>query len=325
MTKYILSLVLALGAILPSAAQTFYSLEKALQKPQKAKRLYCNLKRNNTEKTISKDIGKLTNLIALSLTRGQLSDLPQEIAQLKQLRMLDLSSNAFTTLPKVVTQLTNLEELVLNSNKLNDPMLFQKLSALPKLKHLHLKNCGLSDLPNIEQLKSLTLLNLNRNKITKLPANLLTMQKLEGLALTKNPFTDWAQLMKDLSKINTLVNLSIGRYPLDKLPQEIGLLKNLEYLYLSRAKVMSLPKEIGQLTNLKTLNLSRSQLTSLPKEIAQLTNLEGLNLGRTQITGVPKELEQLKKLKFLSLRRLSVSQEEKDQLRKALPNAKISF
>lgn len=112
---------------------------------------------------------------------------------------------------------------------------------------------------------------------------------------------------------------------LTSLPKEIGELKNLQYLNLEINSLTSLPKEIGELKNLQVLNLHYNSLTSLPKEIGNLKDLEGLYLSIGNLTSLPREIKNLKKLQNLNLGGNPISDAEQENIKKLLPNCKITF
>ncbi|MGE8712328.1 leucine-rich repeat domain-containing protein, partial [Leptospira interrogans] len=64
---------------------------------------------------------------------------------------------------------------------------------------------------------------------------------------------------------------------------------------------------------------------TLPKEIGQLKNLYNLGLGTNQLTTLPKEIGQLKKLQWLLLSVNPILPQEKERIRKLLPNCEIRF
>ncbi len=107
-------------------------------------------------------------------------------------------------------------------------------------------------------------LDLSRQKLDSLPAQLGNYPALQVLLLEGNQ--------------------------LRELPPSIKVLSNLQSLILYDNQLSSLPKEIGQLSNLQELNLSFNQLTSLPKEIGQLANLQSLILGGNQLSSLPTKI-----------------------------------
>jgi Leucine-rich repeat (LRR) protein len=64
---------------------------------------------------------------------------------------------------------------------------------------------------------------------------------------------------------------------------------------------------------------------SIPESIVKLKNLESLDLSDNKITSLPKSMKKLKKLKKLNLKGNTISAEEKERLKKELPNCEISF
>jgi len=112
---------------------------------------------------------------------------------------------------------------------------------------------------------------------------------------------------------------------LNELPQGFAELQNLERLNFSHNKFEILPVEILELHNLKQLDFHKNQLKSIPKEISNLENLEILDLHENQIQSLPKSIKKLKNLKRLNLKENPISVEEKDRIKKALPNTEIYF
>jgi hypothetical protein len=68
---------------------------------------------------LPKEIGNLTNLYVLQISESRLTELPKEIFDLVNLRYLRLSDNQLTELPKEIGNLVNLTELYLHGNQLS--------------------------------------------------------------------------------------------------------------------------------------------------------------------------------------------------------------
>ena len=92
------------------------------------------------------EIGQLTSMVKLSLTKNQLTSLPAEIGQLTSLRELALDNNRLTSVPAEIGQLTSLKWLHLE---------FNQLTSVPA---------------EIGQLTALECLVLSNNQLTSVPA-----------------------------------------------------------------------------------------------------------------------------------------------------------
>jgi Leucine-rich repeat (LRR) protein len=123
---------------------------------------------------------------------------------------------------------------------------------------------------SIYYMYNIKLLNLNHNKLSKIPKEIGQLKHLHFLYLNDN----------ELSEI----------------PKEIGQLQQLQLLYLNDNKLIRIPKEIGQLQQLELLNLDYNKLTEIPKEIGQLKKLHMLYLRGNKLSKIPKEIEQLQQL-----------------------------
>ena len=155
----------------------YTDIDAALREPQRVCSLYLEGK-NMTR--LPAEIGKLTNLITLSVTFSSLRELPREIGKLKNLHTIRLHHNELKGIPAEIGNLVNLQELSLGVNRLGD--LPGEIGKLDNLQLLDLGNNELRDLPvEIGGLTKLTKLNVSDNKLTKLP---LEISKLASLGIT---------------------------------------------------------------------------------------------------------------------------------------------
>ncbi len=266
------------------------------------------------------EIGKLTNLNILGLSRklhgyfniykavykqpneldlsgNQLMQLPSEIGKLTNLQKLNLSGNQLTQLPPEIGQLTNLQQLDLWNNHLTQ--LPAEIGKLTNLQQLDLSSNQLIQLPpEIGKLTNLQQLDLRYNHLTQLPVEIGKLINLQKLDPSSNYLI---QLPTEIGKLANLQKLDLSGNQLTQLPPEIGQLTQLKELFLSYNQLTALPPEIGQLTQLQTLYLENNKLIKLPLEIGKLTNLQTLALNANQLTELPPEIGQLTRLQTLTL------------------------
>jgi Leucine-rich repeat (LRR) protein len=173
-----------------------------------------------------------------------------------------------------------------------------------------------------------------------------TYARKRAIALKKTGFKDkWgkrpiilsdkeSKLLKKYNKkiyddyINYMSNLTwldLDDIKLTSLPDWVENLTNLKVLYLDENKLKTLPESIGNLTNLVSLDLHDNQLESLPDSIGKLTNLKRLWLRYNKLTSLPDSIENLTNLKELNLGKNPISDEEKERIKKLLPNTYISY
>lgn len=128
-----------------------------------------------------------------------------------------------------------------------------------------------------------------------------------------------------IGEFQNLSFLQVANQKIKTLPPEIGQLTNLKELRLEGNDIASLPPEIGQLQKLEMLLLQNNSLAFLPKEIGNLENLEVLDLSSNNLASLPEEIENIKSLEVLYLGGNNLSMEEKEKIKKLLPNTKICF
>lgn len=103
-------LLLALGCCIADVqAQTFTSLEEALQKPKSAKTL--DLSKQSLI-LFPKEILQLRKLKTLELNHNPLNQLPEGICELKSLQFLEISGTAIKALPGCMVEMKKLKQVI---------------------------------------------------------------------------------------------------------------------------------------------------------------------------------------------------------------------
>lgn len=133
---------------------------------------------------------------------------------------------------------------------------------------------------------------------------------IEGFGIDRIP--------EQVGLIRSLVTLTVFEDDVVRLPESLFELERLEHLRIRTRDLESIPPQIGKLQNLKKLEIScgcytrrvpgepvidKSEigLSELPAEIGLLANLEILTIHYTGIRSLPPEFTNLQKLKFLDI------------------------
>ncbi|MFT6211621.1 MAG: Leucine-rich repeat (LRR) protein [Bacteroidia bacterium] len=95
-------------------------------------------------------------------------------------------------------------------------------------------------------------LDLSKNRLTEIPANLGLLKNLKKLILFKNK--------------------------IESLPPEIGLLEDLRELIINQNELQTLPEEIGNLKKLRYIDMWSNNITHLPKSMVEMYALEEVDL-----------------------------------------------
>jgi Leucine-rich repeat (LRR) protein len=191
---------------------------------------------------------------------------------------------------------------------------------------------GLKTLAKIKKAKEsgATTLDLYKNQFG--------LTKLERLDLSGNEITD----VSPLAGLTNLESLWLDENQISDLSPLKGL-TNLKYLYLENNQISDLSplagltltelslfaneitdiSSLARLTKLEALVLTTNQISDL-SPLAGLTNLERLTLNENQISDI-SPLKGLTNLKELFLVDNPIPDDQKEMLRKALPNCDISF
>ncbi|MDO5639368.1 MAG: leucine-rich repeat protein [Neisseria sp.] len=137
------------------------------------------------------NIGLLRQLRELNLNSNGLQQMPTGLFELAGLRILDLGMNDFKYIPKEIARLTQLKTLIIHSNHsppLDTRNLWQRIAVFEHLETLALWSCQAKmEIPEaISALKKLKSLDVDNNKITRLPKSLEKMVWLQKLRISTN-------------------------------------------------------------------------------------------------------------------------------------------
>lgn len=266
---------------------------------------------------IPKKVITCTNLEELELVNTQIRKLHKNLARLPKVksiyvynnqtkRPLKLGKNNVTkelllrgmeagALPKSYKKFTSLEELDLSRNigLTSFPDVYQN----KKLKKLNLpeNNLTLTDLKPIPH-PSLIELNLQKNKIQKVPDAISYFSSLKKLSFNYNEITE---VSENIGRLTELEEMSFYHNKLKSIPSGIYDLSSLKTIDLYYNEIERIDPEISKLKNLEILYLSNNQLVSLPDNISELSNLRELYLSNNRLFMLPGSLGALKKLTIL--------------------------
>lgn len=231
--------------------------------------------------------------IISTLEAAQKTTRPDTVTKLA-FNQLDLKN-----VPNIVYQFPNLEELDLSKNALSQ--LPARLTAeIPALKRLSLLG---NDIPDdsvfITFNNHLLALNLQSNKLTRVPPSVRHNRRLESLWLGNNNLTSLD--MRTLSRLRWLTDLNLYNAGLTTLPNTIGRLKRVKVLDLYHNKFKELPRKVGRLKHLEQLAVAYNDLSQLPASLAKLRSLQTLYAHHNRISQLPIEFTKLNHLRILDL------------------------
>ncbi|CAG5124259.1 unnamed protein product, partial [Candidula unifasciata] len=241
---------------------------------------------DNQLTTLPKALGTLENLQKLDVSHNQLQEFPDCIGRLTSLQTLNADHNQLVIISEEVCSLRQLEHLNLSNNQIE--MLPMYICLLSQLKHLNVSNNKLTHLPpDIGALTSLRAFDATHNQLVNIPDEFGNLSRLEQLHLRHNqlhylPVLPNCPNLKEilvgnnnirgltaehLEHLGSLTCLDIRDNKLEKLPEEIVLLRKLERLDLTNNDISTLPYVMGTMKNLKTVVLDGNPMRSIRRDI----------------------------------------------------------
>jgi hypothetical protein len=180
-----------------STAVKYYRMEDAMKSPQDV--LVLDLSSSGL-KSVSNDIGKLTNLVELNLSGNELTSLPEELSKLAKLASLDVSHNQLTDVPKQLCALSQLKDLKLGGNRIKS---LKGLSCLKSLEKLSIPNNEITEVSSqdLEPLKALKQLIIYGNELKSFPDKICEFNELNLLVLPNDVMFSAPSCLKHFQEV----------------------------------------------------------------------------------------------------------------------------
>ncbi|MEY8338171.1 COR domain-containing protein [Lachnospiraceae bacterium 62-35] len=198
-------------------------------------------------------------------------------AEQEKWETLGLRINNFQEIPAEIGKLINVKHLHINKHSTNNKsiLLPPEIGNLKQLEVFDAYGCDMVDLPEeFGRLMNLKSVNLNHNNFTVFPKEILSLEKLESLAIDFN----FKTLPDEICNLVHLKYLYFPKANISYLPDDIGNLQELEVLCIWGTKVNRLPDSCQKLKKIKSLYLTKSIFEKIiPPEIISQSPLEVIN------------------------------------------------
>ena len=284
----------------------------------------------NKIRYIPNNIQFLTFLEVLRVSNNQLLELPEELGVLTRLKKLFLNENSLQFLPRnLFSKMVGLEEIYLYKNQLEDICdssssifdnmkhlkfldihsnhltIFNIFTEMPILDSLLLSYNQLQHINGLDKCYNLTNLDLNNNKISEFPSDILKLKKLSTLNLQNN---DLNSIPNTLGLMNNLIRLNIEGNPLKRL---VGKMRNcttqeLKNYLKSRITEQDLDNTPMTKEDLYDINDVENNLNN---QIIQNIYNNGLMMKEMNLKNIPIE-EMQNSLKINSINKIDFSKNQ---------------
>ncbi|CAL5417255.1 unnamed protein product [Camellia sinensis] len=278
---------------------------------------------NQLEGNIPPDIGSTLPNLKLLFLFGNLftGTIPTSLSNASELESIQLGENDFSgTMLRDLGKLLSLRQISVPQNRLQDDLTFISfLTNCTSLQHIEAINQIHGNIPSgIGNLLNLTILAMAANNLAgPIPSSIGRLQKLHGLYLGQNKFTE---LPSSLGNLTSLITLYLHENNIHgSIPPSLGNCHSLLELALYKNNLNgSIPAEIMSLSSISTiLWLDHNALTgSLPSEVGSLKNLGYMDVSYNKLSGpIPNTLSNCLSLEWLHLEANSFEGEIPQSLR----------
>ncbi|GAA5812552.1 hypothetical protein MFLAVUS_006009 [Mucor flavus] len=164
------------------------------------------------------------------------------------------------------------------------------------------RNC-LTFLPaQIQQFVYLRSLNITSNELTEIPKEIYQLKQLQVLSVSQNQIKVLPEEMPVM--LPDLVTLRVAANLIDTLPTCLHLWKKMRHLQLGSVyggnRLVQLPDTLADMPALEELDVSYNQLRSLPTDL-DIPTLISLNASHNQLDFIPKSIANCHLLKSLNV------------------------
>ncbi|ELU01108.1 hypothetical protein CAPTEDRAFT_167893 [Capitella teleta] len=163
----------------------------------------------------------------------------------------------------------------------------------------NLSKQGLSEFPGElgGLVRNLRNLDLSENKLPSIPPMIGQFTMMKSLNLESNRL---CRIPEDIGNLKKLETLNASRNRLTSLPHSLSQLTHLREVCLCFNALTEFPSQLCGLKQLDMLDLSHNKMTSIPDSVGQVEAIE-LNLNQNQVRSISESITQCKRLKVLRL------------------------
>jgi Leucine-rich repeat (LRR) protein len=158
--------------------------------------------------------------------------------------------------------------------------------------------------------------------ITDLTVALQKPDSVVKLVLRKKHLKEFPM---EVLQFKNLQYLDISKNSIKSIPDSIAKLKNLQHLACSKTGLVTIPNTIIALQELRYINLNQNEIVFLPWGFGKLAKLQVADLWSNELESFPSSMGDLKALRWMDLRNILIPQNKQDELKAALPHAKVYF
>ncbi|KAL6061609.1 ADP-ribosylglycohydrolase [Balamuthia mandrillaris] len=150
---------------------------------------------------------------------------------------------------------------------------------------------------------SLTRLDLSYNRLSYLPKQIASLERLTELDVSSNHLGRWieGEWAPSLGKLTQLRRLNAAHNGIQYLPADLPLLQHLVYLDVHNNPLREICKELGSATQLTYLDISECEAPALPPELGQLLQLTTLLASHNRFSVIPSTFRDLQSLTKVDL------------------------
>lgn len=274
----------------------------------------------NASSTFQKKLSELCNLINQNKLISKYKPVYSPIMSDVEVPYIDLQNRNLSHLPDNFQKLA-VKEVILTGNDFNE--FPEQLFKMPYLETLHIGHNPIEQLPtDLSKLRNLKRLHINKTAIKKFPDDLSKLKNLESIGLDHN---EYEEVPEAIMTLPNLKRLGFNNNNLKNLSFVDTRLQKLESLYLYSNEITRIGCEIQHLKNLNELLIFDNKIDSIPDCIGDLSNLEKLEIWNNPINWVSPKISKLTNLRYLRMDDDFLSEEEKEQIKKWLPNTQVEF
>lgn len=238
-------------------------------------------------------IHDLRKVKMVSIINQQLNMLPSILLRCDSLQSIELVNCSVRKIQKEINDLPRLTSITILNNRYKRPL---RLSKNDRITSLTIHGDHARALPrSYHKFKSLEMLDLSNNALTKFPNGAARNKKLKELSLQHNELTlgDKLRLHPNLEK------LALQHNRIQHVPEQITRFPNLTRLSLNHNRIADVAPEIRNLKKLKHLSFYNNRLTSIPIGVYELRSLNVIDLYFNQIEEIDDRISNWDSLQIL--------------------------